>query len=137
MNLNELMAVPYVDHGRDLNGLDCWGLVRYVRHHHHHLPLLSSFGAVIPTDKAGMTQCYQSLVSGFKPVPPQNGAIACHFVGETLVHVGVVVDEGGLKVLHTGRKFQRPKLDRIHHFERLALITRYYIEYDYISGLPE
>lgn len=135
--LNELMMVPYVDHGRDLSGLDCWGFVRLVRHHYHHLPMLSSFGSVSPDDKSGMTKGYDQVVDGFCQTKPINGAIACHFAGDTLVHVGVVIEENGLKVAHTGRKMKKPRLVRFSEFERMALITRYYIEHDYIGGLSK
>ncbi len=137
MTLNELMNVPYCDHGRDGNGLDCWGFVRLVRHHHHNLPMLASFGTVSPDDKSGMTDGYDQVVTGFCKTEPIDGAIACHFIGETLVHVGVVINENGLKVAHTGRKLRKPRLVRLSEFERMALITRYYIEHDYIGGLPK
>ncbi len=88
VTLNNLMMAPYVDHGRDLSGLDCWGFVRLVRHYHHNLPMLASFGSVSPDDKSGMTKGYDQVVAGFCQTKPINGAIACHFVGEILVHVG-------------------------------------------------
>ncbi len=137
MTLNEMMNIPYRDHGRDSSGVDCWGFIRLVRHHHHHLPMLASFGNVSPDDKAGMTQGYQSVITSFTQTKPVDGAIACHFIGDTLVHVGVVVNENGLKVAHTGRKMGRPRLCRLADFERMALITRYYIEHEYVSGLPQ
>ncbi len=123
VTLNNLMMAPYVDHGRDLSGLDCWGFVRLVRHYHHNLPMLASFGSVSPDDKSGMTKGYDQVVAGFCQTKPINGAIACHFVGEILVHVGVVVNESGLKVAHTGRKMGKPRLVRLSEFERMALIT--------------
>lgn len=137
ITLASIMTVPYVDGGRDLSGLDCWGLVRLVRHHHHGLPLLESFGRVLPDDKAGMTRGYHDLVAGFVETAPVDGAIACHFLGDALWHVGVVVDECGLKVLHTGRKQARPSLTRLAEFERMAMVTRYYIEHDNPSLLSQ
>ncbi|EPP5594125.1 phage tail protein [Vibrio cholerae] len=137
MTLTDIMNIPYRDHGRDASGVDCWGFVRLVRHHHHGLPLLASFGAVAPDDKQGMTDGYHQVVTGYVQTEPVDGAIACHFVGETLVHVGVVVNENGLKVAHTGRKMARPCLSRLAEFERMALTTRYYIENDSFSGLSE
>ena len=137
MTLNELMAVPYLDHGRDEHGLDCWGFVRLVRHLHHGFPLLDSFGTVDPDDKAGMTDAYHQLVGGYVETAPIDGAIACHLIENTLVHVGVVVNENGLKVAQTGRKMGRPWLCSLSDFERMSLITRYYIEHDCTSGLSQ
>ncbi len=137
MTLNDLMTVPYRDHGRDKDGLDCWGFVRLVRHYHYGLPLLKSFGTVDPDDKANMTNAYHQLLGGYVEVKPTDGAIACHLIGDTLVHVGVVVNENGLKVAQTGRKAGRPWLSRLSDFERMSLKTRYYIEHEYVSGLPK
>lgn len=138
MTLNELMNVPYHDHGRDSQGLDCWGFVRLVRHYHHNLPMLPSFGFVSPDDKSGMTKTYEQVITEFCQTEPIDGAIGCHFIGDRLVHVGVVINEHGLlKVAHTGRKMRRACLARLADFERLALVTKYYIENDYVSGLPE
>jgi len=137
MTLNDLMNVPYLDCGPDENGADCWGWLRLVRHHHHGLPLLKSFGTVDPDDKVGMTNAYHQLLDNYVETKPMDGAIACHLIGDTLVHVGVVVNEGGLKVAQTGRKAGRPWLSRLSDFERMSLITRYYIEHEYVSGLPQ
>ncbi|MEI8598930.1 hypothetical protein P4S64_19020 [Vibrio sp. M60_M31a] len=93
VTLNDLMNVPYLDYGRDENGADCWGWLRWVRHHHHGLPLLKSFGTVDPDDKAGMTNAYHQLLDNYVETKPMDGAIACHLIGDTLVHVGVVVNE--------------------------------------------
>ena len=42
------------DHGRDLAGCDCWGLVRLVRHALRG-DLLPSYGAIDPQDKPALT----------------------------------------------------------------------------------
>jgi hypothetical protein len=126
MDLNEIMSVPYRDHGRNLDGLDCWGLVRWVHHHHFNRPLMPSFSDIEPDDKAGMTQGYAALVGGFECNKAVPGALACHFVEGTLVHIGIVIEECGLKVLHTGRGWGKPTLNSLRSFERMCATTRYY-----------
>ncbi len=47
------IGVPFKEHGREINGLDCWGLVRIV--------LLEQFSIVLP--------CYSNCYKSTKSVP--------------------------------------------------------------------
>lgn len=125
MNISDYLTVPYVDGGRDLCGLDCWGLVRHVLHAQFGLPLFESFGHVSPDDKQAMTECYQHIVKTFVPGRCVPAAIACGFRGDCLIHVGVVVDNGVLQVLHTGRQYG-PALQSPRTFRRLFERTEFY-----------
>lgn len=125
MRFDDYLSIPYVDGGRDGCGLDCWGLVRDVLHAHFGVPLLASFGHVSPDDKPGMTGGYHQVVNGFVPGACVPGAVACGFRGDCLVHVGVVVNNGRLQVLHTSRKSGPGMLDP-RAFRRLFERTEFY-----------
>lgn len=124
--INDYLAVPYVDGGRDCLGFDCWGLARHVLHHHYGVPWLASFGHVDPDDKPAMTKCYQHVVKTFAPGACVSGAVACGFIEDCLVHVGVVVNNGHLRILHTSKQFGRPGLIMPRAFRRLFERTEYY-----------
>ena len=123
--INDYLAVPYVDGGRDCRGFDCWGLVRHALHHHFGVPWLTSFGHVSPDDKPGMTGGFSAVVPAFVPGACVPGAVACGFRGDCLVHVGVVVDNGKLQVLHTGRG-HGPALNTARAFRRLFERVEFY-----------
>ena len=102
---------------------NCWDFVRAVLNKEFNVPVseLPKFG-ICPSDKVSMTTAYQSVKSGFKRIAnPVEGAVACHFHGRTLVHVGVVL---GGKVFHTSSHSGTRK-DSIKTFSRIST-TGYY-----------
>lgn len=120
------LTVPYVDGGRDVDiGLDCWGLVRDVLHQHFKQPLLKTFGSIQAADKVNMTKAYSEVKKAFKPCTPVVGAIAAGFNDQSLIHVGVVVEANGLKVLHTSSKYGMCRCT-IRNFNRLFSTVKYY-----------
>ena len=119
------LTIPYVDGGRDLDGLDCWGLVRDVLHRHFSLPLLKSFGNIHADDKENMTRAYSEIKNAFSTCLPTVGTVAAGFNGDTLIHVGVVVESNGLKILHTSSKFGMCR-SSVRHFNRLFSQVKYY-----------
>lgn len=115
--IRKYLGSRYVDHGRILPELDCWGLVRAVLRERG-VGLFPAFGAVHPDDKSGMTEAMTGLISTFATTPPTPDAIACLFRGEVLLHVGVVLAvDGVLVVLHTGRR-TGPRLQPVESFLR-------------------
>lgn len=121
------LTIPYVDGGRDASiGLDCWGLVRDVLYQHFDVPLLKSFGNIHADDKPNMTRAYQQIKNTFLLSVPVAGAIVAGFSKKNLLHVGVIVEANGLKVLHTSSKHGMCRCS-IRHFERLFLQVKYYV----------
>ena len=124
--VDNYLTTPYLDGGRDPDvGVDCWGSVRYVLHKFFEVPLLKAFGSIQAEDKASMTKAYREIKKTFTPCEPKPGAIAAGFNGVLLIHVGVVIEENGLKVLHTGAKLGMSK-SKIRDFNRLFLKVKYY-----------
>ena len=120
------LTVPYVDGGRDVaKGLDCWGLVREVLHQHFDVPLLKAFGSIHADDKSNMTRAYQQVKNAFLPCSPVAGAVVAGFNGDSLIHVGVVVEANGLKVLHTSSRLGMCRCS-VRHFNRLFSQVKYY-----------
>lgn len=100
--MNRYLNIPYVNGGRDMQGLDCWGLVRLARHDLFGLDLLPLLNDLDADDKRSVTKQFYSVSTGFVRVAPMPGAIACGFIGKVCVHVGLVVNaDGRLRVLET------------------------------------
>lgn len=91
--------VPYVSGGRTMDGLDCWGLVRFVREDLTG-QVLPEFGGVV--DRRRMTKLAPSIQDPLAKSEPKEGAIVFAYRGNVCVHVGIIVQEDGrLWVLET------------------------------------
>ena len=82
-------------------GLDCWGLVRFVREDLTG-QVLPEFGGVV--DRRRMTKLAPSIQDPLVKSEPKEGAIVFAYRGKVCVHVGIIVQEDGrLWVLDTGQ----------------------------------
>ena len=124
--INDWLRIPYVDHGRDWTGCDCWGLVRMVRHALRG-DLMPSYGAIDPQDKPALTDAAGKVMGeGFRPCEPRLGAIATVWRGALCLHVGIVVEvDGRLAVLETGRRIGVRWL-RLADFRQVYRDVRFY-----------
>lgn len=115
--LNDWLRVPYLAYGRTMAGVDCWGLVRIVRHALRG-EWLPEFGAIYPDDKVNMTGAAgQVVAAGFAEVAPSPGAIAAVWRGKLCLHVAIVIEaDGRLAVLETNRA-TGPRWLRLADFE--------------------
>lgn len=102
---------------------NCWDFVREVLHKEFNVPaeFIPKFG-ICPDDKAAMTREFRNVKKRFHRITaPKDGAVACHFSDEVLIHVGIVRNQ---KVWHASRS-RGLSVDPFNVFEKLA-ITRYY-----------
>src|SRR5665648_490528 len=104
--INHFLAATWTRNGMEYPNLNCWGLVRLVRHEMYGLPLLPAFG-IDSDDKRGMTFAAnavttENLIEG----PPCKGSIIEVWIGRLCIHVAVVIEvEGRLAVMEsTGKK---------------------------------
>lgn len=104
INIDELLKVPYLDGGRDAQGLDCWGLVLAGREAMG-LPELLDRDAVTRHTVQAMQQQYKAIAYGLEVGPPVVGALAAVFRAKVFVHVGLVIEiDGRLAVIETNPK---------------------------------
>ena len=125
-HINDYFTVPYVEGGRDMSGLDCWGITRLILHYVYKTPLFTSFGHVRSEHANEFTSAYTVLSGQFIPCIPKDGAVACGFYDHNLVHMGVCVDaDGQLDVFHTCEK-HGPSFMRVEAFKRLFEEVKFY-----------
>lgn len=80
----------YEDGARGPLRIDCWGLVREVRHDMG-FAWLPSFSECRNTDPRGFTRAYEQQAQEMQTGPAEEGSIAAAFRGRICVHVGIVV----------------------------------------------
>ncbi len=124
MNLNDFIGVPYVDHGRSHDGVDCWGLV--------HLVYDELLGIRLPDYRAfygsandqaevsallGMAAAGQIAGASWRPVPRGDWKpldVVLIRMGRYASHVGILA--GGGLFLHClkGRAAVLEAVDSFH-----------------------
>ena len=115
--LDKYIASTYLDGGRELPRVDCYGLVRLVREEVFGKGDLPSFGHVRNTMPAEFTRCVKQAASDFAECRPEPGAVATVWRGRICVHIAIVVEiDGRLAVLDTGSK-TGPSWSSVPRFE--------------------
>lgn len=98
--VNKYLSCTYEDGARGPDKMDCWGLVRLVRHAELGKRLLAEYGSLRNTDPREFTRAYEEESSTMERCEPEPGAIAAVMVGRICVHVALVIDSSdGLRIL--------------------------------------
>ena len=130
MNLDDLLAVPYVANGRTQQGADCYGIVRMARVHLFGKPWMPVHGGVEGSDKRALTEAMQQEAANYREVRPYPGAIACAFRGKLCTHIAIVVDVDGKRMIletdEPGKGNHGPRLVNLRYFENRFLKVVYY-----------
>lgn len=101
IDIHALLKVPYVDRGRTMQGLDCWGQLLEARRALG-MPELPDIGPISRAEPIAMQREYGKVSSQLIECEPRPGAIAAVFRGTLFVHVGVVLEiDDRLAVLET------------------------------------
>lgn len=96
---------------------NCWDFVREYLLHYTNIPEDHIPGYEIdPDDKRAMTKAACQVAANFIECEPRPLAIACHYVGNIIVHVGVIDPDGYVR--HTGRKIGTRR-DTVEQFEKM------------------
>jgi cell wall-associated NlpC family hydrolase len=108
MNLERYRNISYKDHGRDFDGVDCWGLL-YLFYKHELGILLPSWSAEYDdADDAPAAvmmekqHCVQEWQRVDKPFPGAGGL----FEVAGNLHVGICLDSRGRQMLHVTKGTQ-------------------------------
>ena len=100
MTFDRFVGIPYVDRGRDYDGVDCWGLVWLVYR--------DQVGIEIPSyaddyeDSQIRAECADRIAAGIRhwreraPGAEQPGDAVLIRSGRHICHVGVLTDTGGI-----------------------------------------
>ncbi len=90
---NKYIGIPYKDKGRDLDGIDCWGLVRLVYKQEYNISLPSFSDEYIQQDVDRIQDLISQYKEGWEPLDsPEEGCVVLFRVLGTESHIGVAVN---------------------------------------------
>jgi len=91
------VGLPFKDHGRDLEGLDCWGLVRFILKQHYGIDT-PDFGSNYSDtdDTVSVPQAIKGGLPGtwLSTASPQAGDLIIIAIAGKPMHCGMVVAPG-------------------------------------------
>ena len=125
------IGVPFKDHGRDLNGFDCWGLVSFILREERGL-LLPDFGGQYrdTRDRDGIEIVIRAEAEQWTRVAtPMVEDVVVFNIGGRPLHCGLVVEPGQMLHAQSGtgcciEGYRRPKwASRIEGFYHHGLAT--------------
>lgn len=121
--IDTALHVPYLPGGRDLQGWDCWGAVRWLYAQHTGL-WLPEFPHLCHDEALSTQHAVRRVQNRLEPCGFKPWALAAQYHGKTWKHVGIVLPD--LNILHADTALNRTTTHNRRHFEMLALTTRYY-----------
>ncbi|ELB2819203.1 hypothetical protein QNE82_001320 [Vibrio alginolyticus] len=127
MNAEEIIStalrVPYLPGGRDLDGWDCYGAVRWLNDQFNGI-LMPEFPALSHKDVLVTQRAAWSLHDYVDECNFQPLALAAQYKGRRWVHTGFVLPDR--RIIHAYDNSSKTTIHRRSMFEMLAPVTKYY-----------
>ena len=124
---NDYVGIPYKLHGRDIDGLDCWGLARLIYKDQKDIDLPSLSEEYFASDDVTHNQeVIARHKEGWALVNDYTvGDVALFRINGSQSHVGVIIDENRFIHAREGNNVTIEKLDSIQWRRRLVGVYKY------------
>ena len=104
MNFEKYIGIPYVEKGRDENGVDCWGLVRLVYKNELDIALPSFNTEYETSDNERLEELFAQYKEGWQSVDsPEVGDVVIFRIFGYESHIGVCVGDNNFLHVREGR----------------------------------
>ncbi|HHF3031872.1 TPA: NlpC/P60 family protein [Vibrio diabolicus] len=127
MNADEVidmaLRVPYVPGGRDLDGWDCYGSVRWVYFQLTGV-LMPEFPAISHKESMTTQRAAWSVHEHVEECKFQPLALAAQYKGRRWEHIGLVLPDR--RIIHACDDINETTIHRRSMFEMLKPVTKYY-----------
>ena len=123
---NKYVGIPYRDNGRDLDGMDCWGLARYVYNKEFNITLPSFSEDYDGNDSLRIQELIAQYKEGWESVEePKSGDLVLLRVLGTQSHVGIITEYPYFLHAREGHESSIERLDSSMWEKRVVGIFRY------------
>ena len=93
MNFEKYVGIPYAEKGREISGIDCWGLVRLIYKNEYKIDLPSFNAEYESSDDERIQELFAQYKEGWELVTePKEGDIVLFRLFGVELHVGLLVD---------------------------------------------
>ncbi|MDF4644909.1 hypothetical protein F0M03_04705 [Vibrio parahaemolyticus] len=127
MNADEVidmaLRVPYLPGGRDLDGWDCYGSVRWVYYQLTGV-LMPEFPAISHKESMTTQRAAWSVHEHVEECQFQPLALAAQYKGRRWEHIGLVLPDR--RIIHACDDINETTIHRRSMFEMLKPVTKYY-----------
>jgi cell wall-associated NlpC family hydrolase len=127
MNADEVidmaLRVPYLPGGRDLDGWDCYGSVRWVYYQLTGV-LMPEFPAISHKESMTTQRAAWSVHEHVEECEFQPLALAAQYKGRRWEHIGLVLPDR--RIIHACDDINETTIHRRSMFEMLKPVTKYY-----------
>lgn len=127
MNADEVIStalrVPYLPGGRDLDGWDCYGSVRWVYYQLTGV-LMPEFPAISHKESMTTQRAAWSVHEHVEECEFQPLALAAQYKGRRWEHIGLVLPDR--RIIHACDDINETTIHRRSMFEMLKPVTKYY-----------
>lgn len=121
--ISTALRVPYVPGGRELDGWDCYGSVRWLYHQYTGI-LMPEFPAISHKESMSTQRAAWAVHDHVEECEFQPLALAAQYKGRRWVHIGLVLPDR--RIIHAFDDINKTTTHRRRAFEMLAPVTKYY-----------
>ncbi len=121
--ISTAMRVPYLPGGRDLDGWDCYGSVRWLYQQYTGI-LMPEFPAISHKESMSTQRAAWAVHDHVEECEFQPLALAAQYKGRRWVHIGLVLPDR--RIIHAFDDINKTTTHRRRAFEMLAPVTKYY-----------
>lgn len=126
MNFEKYIGIPFLEKGRDVSGVDCWGLVRLIYKQEYNINLPSFVADYELSDDQRIGELFAQYKEGWTTLTqPEPGCAVIFRMFGTESHIGVAVDNAHFIHVREGRDTVIESLESSKWAKRIVGFYKY------------
>lgn len=126
MNFEKYIGIPYVEKGRDITGLDCYGLVRLIYKNELDINLPSFVTEYDPSDNQRLEDLFAQYKEGWESVDnPKVGDVVIFRIFGYESHIGICIGDNKFLHVREGKDSVIESLDNAKWSKRITGFFKY------------